>query len=236
MKTNLYYFLFLAFIITFFSCGGSDKQKPDAGDSIQNEGSDSESTPTSEVITEAFNNKDLLTKLFQENIGDPYVYNYKQIGEEYCNGGYRLKDTLAFKANLIINIQFSSLKNTTATKMEMSEEGRNQELERMQYFYKEDQRQTEGYRYEAEEIEIDGRKAHLFYRIHWFAPKNPKDTIENKKHELQLYFRNEVNYLKVTAFPSVYKNLTLAEWKEVINKETLKKHAVAVAEKYIKYF
>ncbi len=234
MKKTIIQFLLMTLFLGLFACGSNPKEE-------ENPSSDSTTTENtapeaSEVITEAFNDKELLTKLFQENIGDPYVYNYKQIGEEYCNAGYRLKDTLAFKANLIINIQLSSLKNTTATKIEMTEEGRSKELESKQYFYKEDQRNTEGYLYEAEEIEIGGRKAHLFYRIHWFEPKNPKDTIENKKHELQLYFRNDVNYLKVTAFPSVYKNLTLAEWKELIDKEALKKHAVAIAEKYIKYF
>ncbi len=234
MKKHISNLFLFVFATTLFACGGSQKEKKETQtDSITTENPAPEA---SEVISEAFNDKELLTKLFKESIAEPYTFNYKQIGEEYCNAGYRLKDTLAYKANLIINIQLSSLKNTTATKIEMNEEGRNKELEGMQYFYKEDQRKTDGYLYEGEEVEIDGRKAHLFFRIHWFEPKTPKDTIENKKHELMLYFRNDVNYLKVTVFPSVYKNLTLAQWKEVADKEMLKKHALAVAQEYIKYF
>ncbi len=234
MKQINYYLCFVGFFsLVACSSGRDESNTTNIQDSTLEEAAKQEQTPSLK-IEEAFNSKATMEELFKQDIAEGYTFRYKQIGEQYALGGYTHQDTTNFGAKLFVNINLHSCQKTPCHSVD--EEGRNKQLELDTYYFKDEQKKSEHFEYTAEEMLIGGKKLNLYYRYRWFPPKEPKDTINNKKLELVLCYNNGTNGIKVTAFPNLKRNLSAEQWKTVINKEGLKSHAKAVIAPYLPYY
>lgn len=226
-----------ALLLSFTACQEGEEQNNNTEEtSTDSSATEEEEDPkeASKTITEPFNDKAMLTDLFIQDMGEAYRFGYKQIGDNFILGGYKRKDTLNFGATLNVNIDLSSCEKKPCKKID--EASRKREMENILYWFKEPQKNSEHFEYTSEEIEVAGKKMSVFYKYHWFEPKEPKDTVKNKTHRYEIYFSNEYNSLRVSAFPYVVKNLSAEEWKTLVDKETLKQHAIKVAEAYLEYY
>lgn len=234
MKNSIYTIAAFLLAFLFVQCGGGDSE---GGDSDTTQADTTEAVEESKVITEPINDTTVTQGMFiKEPENTDYTYRYSQIGAEYINGGYTaVNDTLGFDYGMYINFNVESCEKGLC--MDMTQEKRDAEAERMTNWYNDTFKEKAQFiEATAEEIEIDGKKAHLFVRKYWLTPQSPKDTVENKKFEVEIYYHNGNNRLEVTAFPYGYRNLSQEEWDQLVSKETLTKHATEIFKMYSMYF
>lgn len=233
MKSLMYTITALLLAVLFVQCGEGDSE---GGDSDTTQTDSTEAVEESKVITEPINDTTITQGMF---VKDPentdYVFRYSQIGQDYINGGYTaINDSLGFEYKMYINFNVESCEGGLCrdTTKSASDEAKR----RIDTYSDEFKAKAKLFEYTGEDIEIEGKNVNLFVRKFWSTPETPKDTIDNKKIELELSYHNGNNKLTVTAFPYGFRNLSQEEWEQLVSRETLIKHATEIFKIYSMYY